>query len=974
MHSFKTINQKYIEEINCTLFELVHETTGAVVMHIAKDDKENLFSLSFPTYLNSSNGVAHILEHTILCGSKKYPVKDPFFGMKRRSLNTFMNAFTGSDFTCYPASSQIKKDFYNLLEVYLDAVFHPNLTELSFRQEGHRLEFQDPEDPSSPLMIQGIVYNEMKGALSSSEARLGDKINAMLFPDLTYHYTLGGDPKEIPTLTHRQLIDFHKEYYHPSRCLFFFYGDLPLDDHLQFLEEKVLNQKWEKKPPLTLPKQTRLKEPQEWEGSYPFSGEDTEEHVMHAFSWLTCEIQDQEMLLAISVLSSVLLETDASLLKRRLIESKLAKQIIVDLESDFSEVPIIILCKGCRAESKKPLEELIEKTLRSIIKEGVPTRLVEHAIHQIEFHRSEITGDHYPYGLSLFMRAGLIKQHNGKAENALKIHMLCDQLREKIEKDPNYLGSLIEKYFLNNPHQAKVTMHPDTTLGEKESKEERERINSIAKNLTDEQKKSIVQQAKELKAYQESEDDEEVLPTITLSDVPEEYVNYPLNKKDLGDWTLYHHDAFTNDILYADIVFNLPPIEKSDIPYLRLFQRLLTEVGCGDRDYLTNLEYLQAHTGGITASLSLNYQIDAIGEIQPTFSLFGKALSRETAQLFSLFKDILTSPRFDETQRIRDIILKQHTSLQSHLAQKGLSYAIQLSTKSFGVGREISSLLFGIDYLHFLRDLVDNIDEKLPKIQEKLFELKNKLLLTGSPDIVLTCDHSLLAKIESNQFYGLNALPLTPSTRWDVKRSTDVVASQGRIISSPVSFTAMSMPSITYTDPDAPALTVAHQLFDTLHLHRAIREQGGAYGAGASFNPISNNLTFWSYRDPNVKRTLEAFKKAVVKVANGEFDEEDLIQSKLEIFQDLDNPISPGSRGHAAYFLMREGRTEKVRHAYRKKILSATKEQIIKAVQTHILPAMESATVVTFGGKELLESENIAFAAAGMDQLPLFPA
>ncbi|MFQ5730013.1 MAG: insulinase family protein, partial [Waddliaceae bacterium] len=305
---FKITRIVDLSGIKCTLRELVHIPTGAQVMHIKNDDSENVFCLSFQTVLDSSNGVAHILEHSVLCGSEKFPVKDPFFAMTRRSLNTFMNAFTGADFTCYPAASQVSKDFYNLLEVYLDAVFKPNLRELSFMQEGHHLEFANPADPSTPLEFKGVVFNEMKGAMSTPDSRLSEALDETLFPDITYGYNSGGDPKIIPQLTYQQLLDFHAQYYHPSRCLFFFYGNLPLEGHLDFIEEHVLKGVKKKESLPTISDQSRFTAPRRKTVGYPFPAEDDpHEKTLITFSWLTCHILEQEELLALNILSLVLL-------------------------------------------------------------------------------------------------------------------------------------------------------------------------------------------------------------------------------------------------------------------------------------------------------------------------------------------------------------------------------------------------------------------------------------------------------------------------------------------------------------------------------------------------------------------------------------------------------------------------------------------------------------------------------------------
>ncbi|MBA2727468.1 MAG: insulinase family protein, partial [Parachlamydiaceae bacterium] len=349
-----------IHELQCHLYELVHLPTSAQIMYIANDDPENLFCLSFQTLPDNSDGVAHILEHTVLCGSKKFPVKDPFFGMTRRSLNTFMNALTGADFTCYPAASQIPKDFYNLLDVYLDAVFHPNLNLFSFLQEGHRLEFAQPDDPSSPLEFKGVVYNEMKGAMASATSRLHEILNEALFPDITYGYNSGGEPTEIPSLTYEKLKEFHKKFYHPSRCLFFFYGNFPLEDHLDFIDQHTLQHTVKFLPLPQLPLQPRFTIPKIIEAKYPIApDEDTEYKTLIGFSWLTCHILNQKELLALSILEALLLDTDASPLKKSLLKSGLCKQVSSYMDTDLSEIPFTIILRGCDAESAPIIKEHI---------------------------------------------------------------------------------------------------------------------------------------------------------------------------------------------------------------------------------------------------------------------------------------------------------------------------------------------------------------------------------------------------------------------------------------------------------------------------------------------------------------------------------------------------------------------------------------------------------------------------------------
>ena len=984
-HSLNKVGQKYHEfevvrvvdlpEIHCQLYELVHLPTGAKVMHIANDDPENVFCLSFQTLPENSRGVAHILEHTVLCGSQKFPVKDPFFAMIRRSLNTFMNAFTGADFTCYPAASQVPKDFYNLLNVYLDAVFHPNLNELSFLQEGHRLEFADPSNPQSPLEYKGIVFNEMKGAMATPDSRLDEALHSCLFPNLTYGYNSGGSPEEIPNLTYQELLDFHQTFYHPSRCLFFFYGNLPIQPHLDFISENVLKN-INKAPPLPpLPRQPRFTEPKTVNVFYPISAdEDLTEKTLMAFGWLTCHILEQEEVLALNVLAIILMGTDASPLKKALLRSGLCKHAALQMDSDCSEVPIMITLRGCDAENRDKLEEVIRTALNHLVETGIPTHLIENAIHQVEFHRSEIGGNHHPYGLSLFMRAGLIKQHGGNPEENLKVHSLCDALRKKAEKNPQYFPTLIQKYFLDNTHFVKVVALPNIELASKEANQEQERLDTVNKGLTLEQKMSIVRQTKDLAVFQleQAEADIDVLPKVTLEDVPKEVRHFPLEEEKIGNLTTFYHDYFTNDIIYADLLFPLPFIDEKELPLIKLFSLIVPQVGSGGRSYSDNLEYIQAYTGGIGASQAIFLQANDRQNFSPAFLIHGKALHRNVDKLFLLLQEMVVSLDFTDHSRLKEVIMKHFTVLQSTLTQSALKYAIHLSSSRLGIPYRLGNAWGGLEYYWYIRDLVANLDANIELIAQQLTFLQNRILGLADPHLVITSDSSMYKELKKQKFFGLQDLSVKPNTSpWKNDYQVDPVYSQGRVIPSPVAFTCNTFPSLSYSHPDTPALSIAAHLFDNLILHPRIREQGGAYGSGATNHTLSGYFCFYAYRDPNISSSLAAFEEAIERIVNGDFKDSDLEEAKLEIIQGLDNPVAPGSRGHVAYSWMREGKTPKVRQGFRARLLGATRDDVIAATKAHIVPNYPTGTTVVFAGKELLEKENVILLSQGKPALPL---
>jgi presequence protease len=973
---FKVTRYLEIPELQCYLTELVHLPTNAQVMHLSNEDPENLFCLSFQTLPEKSDGVAHILEHTVLCGSKKFPVKDPFFAMTRRSLNTFMNALTGSDFTCYPAATQVPKDFYNLLDVYLDAVFSPNLSQLSFLQEGHRLEFSNPEDPKSPLEFKGVVFNEMKGAMSSPGARLADVMHANLFPDVTYGINFGGDPKIIPELTYEQLLAFHKQFYHPSRCLFFFYGSLPLQAHLDFIAQNALEGVDKAAPLPPIPYQKRFDKPRRLEMSYPISSdEETESKTYISFGWLTCPIIEQKEALALSILEIVLLDTDASPLKLALLKSGLCKLVSSHIDTEINEASWMIVLRGCNPQDGDACEKLLRNSLETIIEEGIPLESVENAIHQLEIFRSEIGGDHAPFGLSLFMRSALLKQHKAKPEEGLTIHALFDDVHREVLADANYFGKLAKKYLLDNPHFVRIVMVPDKELNSQELRDEQELLNQIHKSLSQAEVSQLIKQKQSLVEFQlkQEEEDIDVLPKVTLEDVPKLSRHFPLKQEKIGNLEVFHHSCFTNQLIYTDLVFNLPELPEAEMPFVRLFCVLLAQMGCGGRHYTENLDYIQANTGGIGASLAFNLQVADHHLFTPTINIRGKALHRKANKLFTLLQDLVTSADFTDLHRLKEVIQKHYTALESNLSQSSMRYAINLSASGLDVASKIANLWYGLEYYWKIKEIALDLNNQLIPLAEKMKEMQDTLLGLDNPHLVVTCNAAMYDELKGNDFYGLSRLITKPYKKWQGNYPLESITPQGRVIASPVAFTGLVFKTVSFVHPDASALAIAACLIDNLTLHPLVREQGGAYGSGAVSNAISGNFYFYAHRDPNISRTLDAFEIAVANVISGKFDESDLEEAKLEIIQGLDEPIAPGSRGEHAYSWFREGKTQEIRQAFRDRLLRLTRQEIIRAVEEHISPQMAQGVPVVFAGRELLEKENHILKSKGLTPLRIEP-
>lgn len=946
-----------LQEIGSTLIECTHQPSGASIIKLINEDEENLFALSFKTWPTTSNGIAHILEHTVLCGSKKYPVKDPFFGMTRRSLNTYMNALTGGDFTCYPAATQVHQDFYHLLSVYLDAVFHPKLDPFSLMQEGCHLEFKEKKDPSSPLQFKGIVFNEMKGALGNKESRLSEAIMHALYPDITYGVNSGGDPKEIPSLTYEQLKEFHQTYYHPSRCYFFFYGNLPLEEQLDFLEEHAFKEIEKKEPLPLLARQKHFDQEKRLITYYPALPEQDEEQVLVAICYLTCSILEQEELLALNVLDILLMGTDGSPLKMALLKSNLCKQVDEVIDNEMNDVPYIIMCKGCKEETAEQIEKLIDTTLTQIAEEGFSEEMIEGAIHQLEMARLEITGGSTPYGLSLFFRSILLKQHGGNPEDALMIHSLFAKLRTR---KPSTYCQLIKKYFLNNRHKAVIEMRPDLHLGKQEERAEKEKLDKIKSSLSSEETKAIITKSIELEKFQKASEESsiECLPKITLEDVPKQGKEFSLEKSSFGPITLYAHDCFTNQLLYVDLVLDLPQCTPEEMPYLRLFCYLLPQIGTGGRNYKDTLDFMLQHTGGITAFFDLGHHVDDPNMMHPFFCLRGKALYRKADKLFTLLKDTLNNPDFSDEERIHELLIQHLHSVESNIQRSPLRFGVNLAASHFSAPSAIIHQCYGLAYYWQLKKIVADYKKKPTFFLNKCREFAGRILTLNKADLIVSADEEMLTTIKQNNLFGLSEIGQKNLPLWDSSLFSPIsVLSQAREIISPVSFTTLLFPTINYKHEGAAALSVASEIMENLTLHPLIRERGGAYGSGASFIPLLGQFHFYTYRDPHLAASLKAFTTAISQLCQGKFSEEELEQAKLQIFQDLDTPHPPCARAYTAYTRIRSGRTAEMRQKYRTRLFGVNKTEIQTGAKEFLKKEIKKAILITFAGKEFLEKE-----------------
>ncbi len=960
-----------VEEVELLVYEITHRPSGAQIIHIASNETENLFSLCFKTYPKHNKGVAHILEHTVLCGSRTYPVKDPFFSMNRRSLTTFMNALTGNNFTAYPAATTNEKDFYNLLDVYIDAVFFPLLQKESFAQEGYRLELLHPQNLFSPLSVKGIVFNEMRGALSRTESRLWRDVLKNMFPNHPHGYNAGGDPVEIITLSYQELLDYHKQYYSPSRATFFFNGSIPLKKHLDFIYEKVLRGA-QKLPPIPpVEKIERFLEPRRTVSYYPSQEKDLSKKSFVVFGWLTTDISDLETLIALSLLDSILMDTDASLLKNSLLASGLCTQADAVLDTEMREIPYFILCHGCNLDNANELEKVLFKRLKEIAREKIDTKLIEASMHQMEFARLEIDGEQNPYGLELFYRTVLSKQQGGSVVPNLQIHALFEKMA-KLFIDPDYFPELIEKFFLSNTHYIRHVMEPDPKVHSKEEQEIDEILATISNRLTKRERESLVEEMKEFALYQsQKQDNIDCLPKLSIKDIPQNVQHYPLERSYVDQLTIYYHPCNTNKIVYAALSFDIPQIDEEHLQYLHLFSSCLTQVGVGGKDYLTTLDAIQGNLGGIYSSIGLNIQAKDNMTCQPTLTIHAKALERKLPSMFHHMKDVILSADFSDRERIKELIMQEYTELEQKVNRGAVSYAVSRSKSALTPFSYVLNEWHGLPYFIFIRSLASNIDKTIDLIIERLEGIRRIVFHLNSPTLVLSCDEKSYKIIEQNRWFGMNKFSTTPYCPWIDFPSPPPVYTAAKTMPIPVASNALAFESVPYSHPSSAPLNLAAILFENIVLHKELREEQGAYGCGAEHSAATGLFHFYSVRDPHIFSTYQSFKRSLETIARGRFSEEDLEEAKLSFFQEVDSPISPGMRASWTYALEKSGLDVSMRQKYREQILRATKQEIMQAVQESLLPKLDGAIWTSFASESLVEKENKLFEKHSLSPLPI---
>ena len=938
--AFEHKRSRRIDTLNLTVHEFEHRGTGAMHLHLESSYQENVFMVALRTVPTDSSGVAHILEHTVLCGSERFPVRDPFFLMIRRSLNTFMNAFTASDYTAYPFASQNRKDFDNLLDIYLDAVFFPRLDPLDFAQEGHRLEFEIPDDPESRLTYKGVVYNEMKGDTSSPLSVLYDTLKSYLFPTSTYHFNSGGDPAHIPELTYDQLMQFYRRHYHPSNAIFMTFGDIPAVTLQESFETKVLSRFGRLDEKIEIRPEQRYTETQRIQGSYAVDDVTELSDKTHiVMGWLLGPNTDLGLLLKCNLLSDVLLDTSASPLRRALESSGLGANAspLCGLEESNFEMSFFCGVEGSNPDQQAAVEALILETLERVAKDGVPKENIEACLHQLELNQREIGGDGYPYGLQLIFSTMSAIIHRGDPIALLDLDAALVQLRVEVEA-PDFFQNLVRQLLLENTHRVSLALSPDAKLNQAMREAEIARLAAIKQSLSEAQKADIVAQAQALQARQDQEEPLELLPKVSLADISPKAAAPQGVHTTLGNGLqLSSYAAGTNGLTYHQVVLDLPALPAHLLQLLPLYTNLLTEVGSGGRDYLETQHLQHGMTGGLSAYTAVRGEVSDPDALLAHLVLSSRTLNSKSDDMIVLLNETFVTPDFRETARVREIVKHMRVRREGGITSSGHTLAMTAASSYLRPVSRLNHQLTGLAGIEQLKGLDSALDDEA-RLEQLIVDLESlqSIVLGGQPRLLVVCDRAELASANQRVeqvWQGFQGQSQVERFACDFDTPQ---ASQAWITTSQVNFCASAFATVAEAHEDAPALSVLAGVLRNGFLHKVLREQGGAYGGGAGHDSGNGIFRFYSFRDPNLLSTFDAFEESVAWLLRTDISGDLIEESILGIISSLDAPGSPAGVARQAYHNQLFGRSVEHRHKVRQAILGVSADDVKRVAQQYL--------------------------------------
>ena len=930
LNAYEVLKEEELQDIHSKGWLLRHKKTGARVMLIENSDENKVFNIAFRTPPKNSTGVAHILEHSVLCGSREFPLKDPFVELVKGSLNTFLNAMTYPDKTCYPVASCNDRDFQNLMHVYLDAVFYPNIykKEEIFRQEGWNYHLEKKE---GPLKYNGVVYNEMKGAFSSPDDVLEREIMNSLFPDTTYGCESGGDPVNIPDLSYEEFLDFHRQYYHPSNSFIYLYGNMDMEEKLEFLDSHYLSAFDSLVIDSEIRDQEAFAQVKDIQKSYPVSEDEGEEDNTYlSYNMVVGEAADINLSLAFEVLDYALLSAPGAPLKQALLDAKIGKDIYGSFEDGIKQTYFSIVAKGANLSRKEEFIKVIRDTLTKIAEEGIDKKAVTAGINYYEFRFREADFSSYPKGLMYGLDI-LSSWLYDDTKPFCEVQLLegFEFLKKALEE--GYFEELIRKYLLDNTHGAILSLVPEKGLAAKRDKELEEKLENYRKSLSDEELTRMVEKTKALEAYQEAEEAPEALtciPMLSREDIKKEITGLTNEEHHVEDSLFLYHDVYTNGIGYADLLFEIHDFDVDTVHYLGLLKSVLGAVDTENYTYGELFNEVNARTGGIAYGIEVFDDAQDTDAFRAMFAVRGKALYPEMDFMFSMIREVLTTSKLDDTKRLYEIIARVRSRAQASLASAGHSTAVLRGASYASPMAAFQDEMAGIGYYQFIEKLEKDFDSCKDEIVKNLRKVMEEVLRPENFCVSYTGERESLDVVKA-QAAGIKKVLFNGQKPEPVKQAPCIKKNEAFKTSGQVQYVAQNgnfrKKGLEYTG----ALEILKVILSYDYLWINLRVKGGAYGCMSGFKRNGESFLV-SYRDPHLKRTLEVYQGVPDYIRAFEADEREMTKYIIGTISNKDVPRTPqmqGSISKTAYF---SNVTEDMLQKERNQILGAQKEDIQK--------------------------------------------
>ncbi len=963
LQAYEVQKEEDLKGIKAKGYLLRHRKSGARVVYIENDDNNKVFSIGFRTPPSDSTGVPHIMEHSVLCGSRNFPAKDPFVELVKGSLNTFLNAMTYPDKTVYPVASCNDQDFQNLMHVYMDAVFYPNIYEHEeiFRQEGWSYQLDSAEDK---LKYNGVVYNEMKGAFSSPEGVLDRVILNTLFPDTSYANESGGDPEVIPELTYEQFLDFHRKYYHPSNSYIYLYGDMDIEEKLHWLDQEYLG-KYDREP---VDSRIRFQEPfaemQEKVIPYSIASEESEEDNTYlSYNKVVGTSLDKELYLAFQILDYALLSAPGAPLKKALTDAGIGKDIMGSYDNGIYQPIFSVIAKNANEEQKEEFIQVIEDVLRASVKNGIDTKAIEAGINYYEFRYREADFGNYPKGLMYGLQMMDSWLYD---EEKPFIHIEALDTFEFLKKQigTGYYEELIQKYLLDNPHGAIVIVTPEKGRTARMEAELEEKLQKYKESLTAEEVEAFVQKTQALEAYQsepESEENLEKIPVLKREDISREIEPIINEEMTLAGVPAIFHEIETNGIGYVDVLFDMSLVEEQDLPYVGILQSVLGIIDTKRYDYGTLFNEINVNTGGISTSLELYNDVTNIREkaFKATFEIKGKALYGKLPVAFDMMREILMESKLNDGKRIREILAMLKSRLLMKFQSSGHVTAVLRAQSYASPAAKLKDMTNGIAFYETVSYIEEHFEEEKEKLSEKLIDLSKKLFCGDNMMLSYTAAREGLEGLEEMVEKLKNSL----HTRTAEEDKRCVIhcekKNEGFKTASKVQYVAKAGNFIDQGVAYTGALQILKVIMSYDYLWQNIRVKGGAYGCMSNFNRIGEGY-FVSYRDPNLKRTLDVYDGVVDYLKNFTVSERDMTKYIIGTMSGIDQPMTPASKGERSMNLyMNKVSAEMIREE-RNQILDAEQDDI-RALYKVAEAVLQADQMCVIGGEDKIEEEKELF-------------